>query len=149
MCGSTSTSGIGKFNAATTTASHVAASSSGRVYGRSARYAISVSVRLPSRASSPACHGSISSGTYRPPSGARPSSIAVRSDAPAAAVALRAVRVVRYRMLDDASSLLRHLRYVGLRFAADVVTHRGGHRLGDPRGNRLAGTEREQRGTGS
>ena len=73
MPGSTSTSGIGKFSASTTTASKVVASSSSRVYGRSARYA-DLGQRRGSAAARArrAAIGSIVSGTYRPPSGAEP-----------------------------------------------------------------------------
>ena len=71
------TSGIGKSSAAAMTASNTVASSSPRVKGRSARIAASVSVRFFNRDSSLALHASIVSGTYRPPSGARPSNRAV------------------------------------------------------------------------
>ncbi len=63
MPGSSSTSGISKFSASTTTASSVAGSISPRVNGRSARRPISVSVRRGSRACSSAVHGSMVSGT--------------------------------------------------------------------------------------
>ena len=90
MPGSTSTSGIGKFSASTTTASSVVASSSPRVNGRSARSAIFGERASPAAAPvRPGGHGSIVSGTYSPPSGASPSNSAVSNETAGADAARR------------------------------------------------------------
>ena len=137
----TSTSGIGKFSASTTTASSVAGSRSPRANGRSARSAISVSERRDSRAISSSLHGSIVSGTYRPPSGASPANSAVREGHRRRAAA----GGYELHVGHDARAVRSDRRHVGLRLAADVLPDGRGHRGGDGLRRRRIAAQREQR----
>src|SRR5438477_10186036 len=80
MPGSTFTSGMSKSSASWTTAPSVLASID-RANGLSTRTPMSASDIAVSSATSSDDQGSMGSGTYSPPSGARPSNSAVPSDA--------------------------------------------------------------------